>query len=216
MNIELENDIILLEIIGLRGIEMDEIIKLLDPVLDYIRHEIEKDIIYIYVKSNREGFKCPHCGKASTKVHSRYERSFQDLPIQGYKVVIVLTNRKFFCKVDKVKGLTKTVVEKVYTRNELFKQIIELVWAFRNLIKNQQVEYLEVWISKAKKLNISEINSFLNGILRDIDAVKNAIIYNYNNGLAEGKVNKIKVTKRIMYGRCGFDLLKKKSLMLEF
>ena len=34
----------------------------------------------------------------------------------------------------------------------------------------------------------------------DIDGVKNAIKYKYSNGLAEGKINKIKVIKRIMDG----------------
>ena len=49
-----------------------------------------------------------------------------------------------------------------------------------------------------------------------IDAVKNAIIYDYNNGLAEGSVNKLKVIKRIMYGRCSFALLRSKILNLEY
>lgn len=88
---------------------MDEIIKLLDPALNYIGHKIEEDVMYIYVESNRDSFKCPHCGKPSTKVHSRYERSFKDLPIQGYKVMIVLTNRKFFCKNPEC--LSKTFIE---------------------------------------------------------------------------------------------------------
>jgi transposase len=101
-------------------------------------------------------------------------------------------------------------------RNKLFRQIIHLVETFRKLMKSKQVEDLDIWIVKAQALEISEINSFVNGILRDIEAVKNAITYDYNNGLAEGKVNKIKVTKRIMYGRCGFKLLKEKLLRLEF
>ena len=50
---------------------------------------------------------------------------------------------------------------------------------------------------------------------RDITAVKNAITYDYNNGLAEGSVNKLKVIKRIMYGRNSFDMLHKKILWLE-
>ena len=37
----------------------------------------------------------------------------------------------------------------------------------------------------------------------------------YNNGLAEGSVNKIKVIKRIMYGRNSFNLLKSKVLFHE-
>lgn len=121
-----------------------------------------------------------------------------------------------FHKVDKVEGLTEDIVKKVYLRDSIFKQVVELIESFRDLMKHKKVEKLKGWIDKAKALEISEINSFINGISRDIEAIKNAIIFSYSNGLAEGKVNKIKVTKRIMYGRCGFQLLKEKSLRLEF
>ena len=77
---------------------MDDIIKLLDQNLTYVHHRIEGDVMYIYVESSRDSLECPYCSQPSTKVHSRYERSFQDLPIQGYKVMMVLNNRKFFCK----------------------------------------------------------------------------------------------------------------------
>lgn len=46
-------------------------------------------------------------------------------------------------------------------------------------------------------------------------AVKNEILLDYNNGLAEGSVNKLKVVKRVMYGRNGFEMLKGKLLRLE-
>jgi len=45
--------------------------------------------------------------------------------------------------------------------------------------------------------------------------VKNAIKYEYNNGLAESSVNKLKVIKRIMYGRNSFEMLRRKLLLLE-
>ena len=51
------------------------------------------------------------------------------------------------------------------------------------------------------------LNSFITLIESDIEAVKNAIKYNYSNGLTEGFNNKTKVIKRIMYGRCSFNLL---------
>ena len=51
---------------------------------------------------------------------------------------------------------------------------------------------------------------------KDLGAVKNSIDYEYNNGLAEGSVNKIKLAKRIMYGRSGFQLLKAKILLNEY
>ena len=55
----------------------------------------------------------------------------------------------------------------------------------------------------------------MNGIRQDIVAVKNGIDRQYNNGLAEGSVNKLKVIKRIMYGRNSFELLKAKVLLHE-
>lgn len=76
---------------------MDEFLKLLDENLEYVNHEIIDDTIYINVISTREEVMCPYCGKPSSKVHSHYKRSFQDLPIQGKKVRIILNNRKMFC-----------------------------------------------------------------------------------------------------------------------
>lgn len=76
---------------------MDEFIKLLDKNLEYVNHEIIGDTIYINVISIRKEVVCPYCGNPSSKVHSHYERSFQDLPMQGKKVKVVLSNRKMFC-----------------------------------------------------------------------------------------------------------------------
>ena len=76
---------------------MDEFIKLLDPNLNYISHEIMGDTIVIHVISNKEEVICPYCGCTSSKKHSVYERSFQDLPVMGMKSRIVLSNRKMFC-----------------------------------------------------------------------------------------------------------------------
>ncbi|NMA85956.1 MAG: transposase [Tissierellia bacterium] len=63
---------------------------------------------------------------------------------------------------------------------------------------------------------MKELNSFITGITRDIEAVENAITYEYSNGLAEGKINKIKVIKRIMYGRCNFETLRNRVLQMEY
>jgi transposase len=64
---------------------MDEIVKLLDENLDYVSHEIREDVMYITVKPNKAEVACPFCGVASSKVHSAYQRTIQDLPIQGKK-----------------------------------------------------------------------------------------------------------------------------------
>ncbi len=76
---------------------MDKLIKFLDKNLDYINHAIIDNTIYINVASNLIKCKCPYCGQYSSKVHSRYKRSFQNLPIQDKKVEIILNNKKYFC-----------------------------------------------------------------------------------------------------------------------
>ncbi len=76
---------------------MDEIVKMLDQTLEYISHELIDDTLHIRVKSTKEFLNCPLCGEVSSKVHSRYKKSFQDLPIQGKKVILVIQNRNMFC-----------------------------------------------------------------------------------------------------------------------
>ena len=83
---------------------------------------------------------------------------------------------------------------------------------FKNILFSKKTDKLEIWLKKAKQLDVIELNSFINLIESDIEAVKNAIIYNFSNGLTEGFNNKTKVVKRQMYGRCSFDLLRLKIL----
>lgn len=85
---------------------MDEFIKHLDKNLRYEKDEVVEDTYFIYVSSTRRKLVCPHCGQPSTRVHSTYTRSFQDLPIQDKKVIIVIKNRKMFCDNPDCKNTT--------------------------------------------------------------------------------------------------------------
>jgi transposase len=109
----------------------------------------------------------------------------------------------------------KDDLDKIYQRYPIYKQIIELVNMFRQMVRERNVNELSTWIDTAKSFENTYINSFIGGITRDMSAVKNAIAFDYNNGLAEGSVNKLKVMKRIMYGRNSFELLRKKMLRSE-
>jgi len=76
---------------------MKEIIKMLDKKLKYERHEINDNEIHIQVKSKRKVISCPECGRKTKKVHSRYNRRIQDLPIGDKKVYIEITSRNMIC-----------------------------------------------------------------------------------------------------------------------
>ena len=120
-----------------------------------------------------------------------------------------------FHSLDEVKSINPLDFDTLYAEHPCFAKIHTLVWDFRNLLQSKDALNLFAWLKKAKELNIREINSFAEGVERDFIAVYNAIGSDYSNGLAEGKVNKLKLVKRIMFGKGSFLTLKNKLLLLE-
>ena len=107
----------------------------------------------------------------------------------------------------------RSMIEKYLDTNPELSKVIAIVKQFKEIIFSGKPRRLDTWLKKADSLSIAELTKFTNLIRSDIKAVKNAIIYQqYSNGLTEGFNNKTKVIKRIMYGRCGFDLLRLKIL----
>lgn len=78
-------------------LHMDEFVKSLDHTLNYLTHETYEQKIIITVESSRNETICPYCGKTSSRVHSVYQKEFQDLPLQDKQVTILLNNKKYFC-----------------------------------------------------------------------------------------------------------------------
>ena len=123
--------------------------------------------------------------------------------------------RLLYKPLESVKGISTTQLSAIFSQYPLVERIIRLVAEFKVVLKSKQHKRLLDWMEDASNLNIIELNRFLTGLKNDIDAVFNAVEYPFSNGLAEGTVNKIKVIKRVMYGRCGFELLRSKCLLLQ-
>jgi len=162
-----------------------------------------------------------YAGSASTiRMYATRKRK-HNKAAQGAAVANTdVVERKWLLKllynpIEKVKGITEAQLEKVIASYPELGVVYHIVRTFKELVFAKRVDDLDEWMMFAKLLDSDDINSYLNGLSRDIVAVKNAIIYDYNNGLAEGSINKIKLYKRIMYGRCSFDTLRRKTLMLE-
>lgn len=96
-------------------------------------------------------------------------------------------------------NITSEQIEKIYLKYPHLKSIINLVHEFLDILKNKKVEYFDIGIEKALSLEIKKVNSFVAEIQKDLVAVKNAVIYDYNNCLEEGCINKIKLIKRSMF-----------------
>lgn len=117
--------------------------------------------------------------------------------------------------IDKVSSLSEGQLDRIIGQYPVIGRVYDAVSGFKQTLFGKNDLELDKWIEETQELEIDELNSFINGIKKDIQAVKNAILLDYNNGLAEGSVNKLKVVKRIMYGRNSFELLKGKLLRLE-
>jgi transposase len=80
--------------------------------------------------------------------------------------------------------------------------------SFRQLFVAKAEGSLAEWI----KLAVAEgspLKGFAKGISQDYEAVNQAVVSTISNGQVEGQVNKLKTIKRRMYGRAGFELLRK-------
>jgi predicted transcriptional regulator len=123
--------------------------------------------------------------------------------------------RLLYKPIEKIKGITPAQLAAIFADYPLANSIINLVGEFKSLLKAKAPDSLLMWMDKAAALGLPEMDAFINGLKQDIEAVMNAISTDYSNGLVEGTVNKIKVIKRIMYGRCRFDLLRSKCLLID-
>ncbi|MGH2478628.1 MAG: ISL3 family transposase [Ktedonobacteraceae bacterium] len=90
--------------------------------------------------------------------------------------------------------------------------VYELVQEFATMLRTRTGENLETWLTKAVASQIPEFQSFVLGVERDKAAVKAGLTLPQSNGVVEGKVNKLKLIKRMGYGRAGFPLLRQRVL----
>lgn len=88
-----------------------------------------------------------------------------------------------------------------------------LLHTFLALVRERKHQQLRGWMEEANKSGIAELKSFVAGVERDYDAVKEALRLTWSQGPTEGKVNKLKPIKRMMYGRAGFRLLRQRLLL---
>lgn len=76
---------------------------------------------------------------------------------------------------------------------------------FQTMIQTRNIGALANWLEETLT---SPLASLARGLLRDIDAVRAALTLPWSSGPVEGKINKLKLIKRSMYGRAGLDLLR--------
>ena len=88
----------------------------------------------------------------------------------------------------------------------------QLVQDFLHMMRQREGARLEAWLSQVHESGLPELQSFARGIEQDQAAVQAGLTLAINNGQVEGQVTKIKLIKRMMYGRATFPLLRQRVL----
>lgn len=86
---------------------------------------------------------------------------------------------------------------------------------FAEIMMNRGGRQLQAWMTGVLDDDLPELHSFVTGLRRDQDAVTAGLTLPYSSGPVEGHVNRVKTIKRQMFGRAGFDLLRKRILLTD-
>jgi len=103
----------------------------------------------------------------------------------------------------------------IFEQYPILYRIQKCIKEFRNIFELKNVPRLYLFIDEYKKSELNELKSFANGLGRDIDAIENAVAYEFSNGFVEGTNSKLKMVKRTMYGRCNRPLLSAKMMIMK-
>ncbi len=81
------------------------------------------------------------------------------------------------------------------------------------MLTERRGERLPAWLDTVRSDNLPGLHTLAAGIDSNRDAVIAGLTLHWNSGVVEGHVNGIKMLKRQMFGRAGFELLRKRVLL---
>lgn len=132
-----------------------------------------------------------------------------------------LISRKLAKYIDVcIKNITdkdeKYYMETLLDNTPEFHIVRKLVQIFKTMLKRGSGNIRRgIDFIKKSKRKLAGLKTFANGLLHDIKAVEHGIRLPWSNGAVEGHVNRIKSIKRQMYGRAGFELLRRKVILSQ-
>jgi len=201
----------------------------LDPYIEYLWQRFQQgftNATYLFKEIKKLGF------TGSVEILRRaikdWRKGVKEIE-QRTKTILVPSTRKLsFALLDLLKDKNKKEDKNIDKQLELEKfvdrlckvsvkisQARELCKEFIGIIRERKALDLDNWVSKAINSGIVALKNFASFLLKDLDAVRNALIFEWSNGKVEAQVNRLKTVKRQMYGRANLDLLKARLLSIN-
>jgi transposase len=106
----------------------------------------------------------------------------------------------------------ESLVAQLKAQHPEIETAITLPRGFAHLVRQRQPDLLDSWLEQAANSPFPQFQKFAQSLQEDYAAVKAGVTLATNNGQVEGQVNRLKMLKRQMYGRAGFDLLRRRVL----
>jgi len=154
---------------------------------------------------------------ADWRTENSVSRSESQFIIGNYKPLQRLSpSRVAWLLVKKPEVLSaeeENFLEVLYQQCPKVKQAYELAQKFIQIVHKREYSLLNNWILQTHQPDVPhELRVFAGGLQRDFEAVKAALSFEWNNGQLEGQISRLKLIKRQMYGRAGFELLRRRVL----
>lgn len=84
------------------------------------------------------------------------------------------------------------------------------------MVSDLHGDQLPAWIESARATtDLPSLSRFAHYLERDLEAVVAGLSRPWNSGVVEGHVNRMKMLKRQMLDRAGFELLRKRVLLAK-
>jgi transposase len=100
----------------------------------------------------------------------------------------------------------QAALERMLAIGPMIRRVYNFAQAFIRIVRDRQSKSLRPWLTAVIDYIIPGLSGFARSLNRDKDAVLAALYSPWSNGRVEGQVNRLKLTKRQMYGRAKFDL----------
>ena len=83
---------------------------------------------------------------------------------------------------------------------------------FHEVLSKGELEALDAWVHEASRSGLKQFKSIARSISQDYEAVKLALTSPWSTGQCEGQICRVKLIKRMGYGRAKMDLLRQRIL----
>ncbi|WP_010632955.1 transposase [Sporolactobacillus vineae] len=118
----------------------------------------------------------------------------------------------FWLPFEKLESEEKKILDDALSEYPMTQELYGFMQLFWDRIHFSDLETFYFLLRSKENYQGKSIRLFVDKLQEDPQSIHNALVYTYNNGLLEGQVNRLKLIKRLTYGRASFTLLRQRVL----